>query len=104
MDGVELVSRMLRAMAKDDPERVGGFLAEQLPWVRWLPRGQLADCIDDILSQLAAGADTGTFEPFSRAITQWEHTAEVWADPELAQRLTSPFAGDGPEIPRPKAR
>jgi hypothetical protein len=104
MEGVSLVSRMLRSMAKDDPEKVGGFLAEQLPWVRWLPKGELADCLAEILSQLAAGAETGTFEPFSRAVTQWAHTAEVWADPELAKRLTSPFAGDGPEILRPKAR
>ncbi len=98
MQGVTLLSRMMRSLAKEDPERVEGVLAEQLPWVTWLPQAELADCLAEILSQLAAGAETGSFEPFTRAVTEWSHTAEVWADPELAKRLTSDFAGDGPEI------
>jgi len=48
--------------------------------------------------------ETGTFGPFARTLAEWEHTAEVWANPDLSKRLTSEIPGDGKAVPRPKAR
>jgi hypothetical protein len=102
MQGIALSARMIRHLLKDDPDLAEDLLADELPWLPWMPRAEQRACLSEILTHLAAGAETGTFEPFARAVTEWEHTAEVWADPALAKRLTSDLAGDGEEIARPK--
>lgn len=104
MRGMALSSRVIRHLLEEDPDLAENLLADELPWLQWLPKSEQVDCLDDILTQLAAGAETGTFEPFTRAITEWEHTAEVWADPQLAKRFSSGLAGDGEAIGRPKVR
>lgn len=100
--GIALASRMMRSLAKEQPDLAEALLAAELPWLSWMPRSEQMDCIPEILNNLAAGAETGTFEPLARSILEWEHTAEVWADPQLARRLTSSFPGDGEEITRPQ--
>lgn len=104
MQGMALSSRVIRHLLKEDPDLAERLLADELPWLQWLPSGEQTDCLSDILTQLAAGAETGTFEPFARAIAEWKHTAEVWADPQLAKRFTSDFPGNGEVIARPKGR
>ncbi len=104
MRGTSLASAMVRDLAKNDAELAGRLLAEQLPWLAWMPKAEQEDCLSEILTHLAAAAETGTFEPFARALTEWEHTAEVWADPDLSKRLSSEFPGNAKAIPRPKAQ
>ena len=104
MRGTSLASAMVRDLAKNDAALAGRLLAEQLPWLAWMPNAEQEDCLSEILTHLAAAAETGTFEPFARALAEWEHTAEVWADPALAKRLASELPGDGKTIPRPKAQ
>jgi hypothetical protein len=104
MLGLEVSSRVFRSLVKIDPEHVASALAEEMPWLDWLPPHERLDCVNELLSNLGAGADTGTLEPFSRAVSEWRHTAEVWADPELAKRLSSRFAGDGPVLDRPASK
>ena len=103
MQGTAVASAIVRDLAKNDSKLAIKLLAEQLPWLAWMPRAEQVECLSEILTHLAAGAETGTFEPFARAVAEWEHTAEVWADPELAKRLSSDFKGDGRAMPRPKA-
>jgi hypothetical protein len=92
---------MLRMLSKTDPESVANLMTEQMPWLGWLPTPERVECLNEILFNLDAGAETGTLEPFSRAIREWQHTAEVWADPELADRLREHHPGDGPILERP---
>ncbi|WP_086818971.1 hypothetical protein [Allokutzneria sp. NRRL B-24872] len=77
--------------------------ANRLPWLRWLPADERADCLMDLRVHLEAGADTGNLLPFSHAMAAWRSTAEVWRDPELAARLRTPFSGIGEVIARPTA-
>ncbi len=102
--GTSLASAMIRELAKNNAGLAAKLLAEQLPWLAWMPKGEQEDCLSEILRDLSAGAETGTFEPFARALAEWEHTAEVWADTDLARRLSSELPGDGQAIARPKAR
>lgn len=104
LQGVALTARIIRNLVKEHTELAESLLEAELPWIRWMPRSEQIDCVSEILANLAAGADTGTFEPFARSLSEWEHTAEVWADPDLAKRLSAEFRGDGDEITRPKAR
>jgi hypothetical protein len=100
-EGMTLAARLLGDAVRDRAEMVVGLLRQELPWIRWLPEAEQAQCAGELIGELAAGADTGVLEPFARALAAWRSTAEVWSDPDLARRLQGPFAGDGDEIPRP---
>ncbi|WP_175583112.1 hypothetical protein [Nocardia cyriacigeorgica] len=76
--------------------------AEELPWLTWLPEPARPQCVGELLDHLLAGAETGLLLPFSRALREWQSTAEVYSDPELARRLRGPFgAYEATELPRP---
>ena len=82
-------------VAATSPKKV---LAEELPWLSWLPADERATCVRELLADLVAGADTGLLTPFARNLASWRSTAEVWAYPRLARELQGPFDGDGPVI------
>jgi len=67
----------------------------------WLPATERLTCVQELLADLVAGADTGLFIPFARNLASWRSTAEVWSDPRLARELQGPFDGDGPILDRP---
>jgi hypothetical protein len=96
--GMGVATRVLVHLVKEDPERAARLISDELPWLIWLPEDERASCVQELVANLAAGADTGTVEPFARAIREWRDTAEVWADPELADRFRAGFLGDGPEL------
>lgn len=100
-EGTGLAARMLRDMIKRQPDLVADVLADELPWVMWLPKADRAMCLKELVDNLWACSDAETFAPFVQALTEWRHTAEVWADPELAKRLRAPSDGEGPELVRP---
>lgn len=95
-------AHVLRTLASRDPALAAELLADEFPWIRWLPSDDRTRCVADLLADLAAGADTGTLLPFGQTVAAWRSTAEVWADRELARRLTGPFDGTGDEIGRPE--
>ena len=49
-------------MAKTNPGILKEGLAEELPWLTWMPPEEQLGCLSDIITQLAAGAKTGTFQ------------------------------------------
>jgi hypothetical protein len=96
--GMGVATRVLVHLVNEDPDRAVRLIADEMPWLIWLPEDERATCVQELVANLAAGADTGTLEPFARAVREWRDTAEVWADPELANRFRTGFPGDGPEL------
>src|SRR4030095_1160031 len=103
--GLRIAARSLAVLARRQRDLAEELLAEELPWLAWLPAAERLACVQELLADLLAGADTGLLTPFARNLASWRSTAEVWSDPELARRLQGPFDGDGPIInkPRPEA-
>jgi PHD/YefM family antitoxin component YafN of YafNO toxin-antitoxin module len=99
--GTRLLARSLAIIARRYPELAEEALRDELPWLRWLPENEQADCLRELLADLLAGADTGHLLPFARDYWGWRSTAEVRSDPALAESLKGPFAGDGGVVPRP---
>ncbi len=99
--GMGVASRVLVHLVKDDRDCAARLVSDELPWLHWLPASERESCVEELMLNLAAGAETGTFEPFARAVKEWRDTAEVWADPKLAERFTAGFPGDGPELRQP---
>jgi hypothetical protein len=102
--GMETSGGILARLAQNQPRVLVELLAEQLPWLRWLPDDERPQAIDEIIGELLAGASTGNLEPFGFALNEWRETATIWSNPELARRLHGPFPGDGPEILAPSGR
>jgi hypothetical protein len=57
-------------------------------WTRFLP----ADAVDEFLAELVdvarASAEIRNLRPVAQLIIEWQHTAEIHADPELYSILT----------------
>jgi PHD/YefM family antitoxin component YafN of YafNO toxin-antitoxin module len=99
--GLRIAARSLAILARRQVELAEELLADEFPWLHWLPEAERVKCVQELLADLVAGADTGLLLPFSRNLASWRSTAEIWSDPELAERLQGPFPGDGPELNRP---
>jgi hypothetical protein len=100
-ESLHIAARALAVINRRYPDLAAEVMAEELPWLRWLPNEEQPECVAELLGHLTAGADTGLLLPFSRALTSWRSTAEVWSDPNLARRLQGPFEGDGADVERP---
>lgn len=101
LSGMRLAARSLAILAQRHRPLAEEALAEELPWLHWLPENERHSCVRELLADLIAGAETGLLLPFARSLASWRSTAEAWADPQVARELQGPFAGDGPELPRP---
>jgi hypothetical protein len=99
--GLRIAARSLAILARRHRNLAEEALAEELPWLAWLPVDERPACVAELLSDLLAGADTGLLLPFVRNLASWRSTAEAWSDPHLAHDLQGPFAGDGPALDRP---
>ncbi|WP_431926642.1 hypothetical protein [Nonomuraea jabiensis] len=99
---LRIAARALAIVARRNSALAEEVLAEELPWLTWLPETERHECVRELLGNLMAGADTGELLPFGRSLTSWRSTAVIWSDPRLAGELQGPFAGDGPEVARPK--
>ena len=88
-DALGLLARLLVA-ASVDPEtrrRVAGALIASLPWAGFLPDDERAEFFEALTSTAAACAELDTFEPLAHLIDGWRATAELHANPELADLL-----------------
>jgi hypothetical protein len=101
--GLRFATRSIAMLARRDQALAEELLAEELPWLTWLPSTERSTCVQELLADLVAGADTGLLTPFARNLISWRSTAEAWSDPRLARELQGPFDGDGPVIDRPEA-
>jgi hypothetical protein len=99
--GLRIAARSLALLARRQRGLAGELLAEELPWLVWLPDEERPVCVRELLADLVAGSDTGLLTPFARNLASWRSTAEAWADPTLARDLQGPFDGAGPVIGRP---
>jgi Family of unknown function (DUF6247) len=98
---VDLTARLLAGVLA---ERVGVELVRQalpaaLPWVRFLPAAAIDEFAAEFAATVNAASSLYTVVPVSQLLTQWRHTAEVYADPELHAILSQPHEDDyGPVL------
>jgi hypothetical protein len=104
-DALGSLARLLVA-ASADPEirsRVAGALAASLPWTGFLPDGERVEFVNALASTSAACVELDPFEPLTRLIERWRATADIHANPELAELLSGPRSGPAVKLKRPKA-
>ncbi|MEU2002789.1 hypothetical protein ACH47B_19635 [Rhodococcus sp. NPDC019627] len=86
----------------DDGVLVRKVVAAAFPWVSYLSGEEVADFVDGLIASLRAGSSMDNPAPPARTIETWRHTAEVYADPELARILSAPSKGDFGAVPVPE--
>lgn len=103
-EGLDVGVDLLRAVARDHADLLAEALREDQPWITWLPADDQVACVRELTADLAASIDTGSFVRFHDDLVAWRHTAEVWADPDLAAALQGDLAGGAGSVARPHPR
>jgi hypothetical protein len=101
---IDITARLLALIARRDPGLVRDVLPAALPWVRFLPAGDLEVMADEFVATTEAASALGNTAAVSQVLVEWRHTAEIHADPDLHRAITGqPLADFGP-VPRPNER
>jgi hypothetical protein len=100
---VDLTARLLASVVRRDPTLVREALPTVLPWVRFLPPEDLEQMSTDFVETVEAAAAVGNTAAVSQLLTEWRHTAEIHADPDLLRVLAAPSVDDFGAVPRPTA-
>lgn len=100
---VTFASGVLTALLRSaDRELLRRVLPEALPWVSFLPVGDVETMLDELVKVTRAASALDNLSPIATLLVQWRHTAEVYADPTLLAILTRDHDDLGP-VPRPEA-
>lgn len=103
-DGVRFLARMLSAALTDAEVRDRlQASAEAIPWLSFLPATQRQEFLAEFFRTAEAAAELGVMTPLARLLREWQATAAIYADPELAAELRRPLTGDGERVPAPTA-
>lgn len=99
---VDFTARLLAGLVRHGSrEVVRQALPEALPWVVFLPEPDVGQLLDELVAVAQAAASLENLAPVSALLTQWRHTAEVYADPGLLDILTREPEGDLGPAPKP---
>ncbi|MGH7722321.1 MAG: hypothetical protein ACRENL_05730 [Candidatus Dormibacteria bacterium] len=95
------LGRTLRNLAVHNPKALEEALGEAFPWLEFLPRADRRVFVDEFSRVAAATAELDSYGPMSQLVREWRATAEVHAEPTLAQRLRRPTEAAGGRIQPP---
>jgi hypothetical protein len=100
---IDITARLLAGVARRSPRLLHELLPTALPWVRFLPAGDIEAMATEFVAATEAAASLGNTAAISQILLEWRHTAEIHADPELHRALTQPLDDFGP-VSRPDMR
>ncbi|MFF7880012.1 hypothetical protein ACH40F_03350 [Streptomyces sp. NPDC020794] len=102
---VSAATRMLAAMARRVPgsmELLLDILPDAFPWVRFLPEPDIHAFAVELVDTMRAADSVGNNASVAQMFIAWQHTAEVYSDPELLAVLTTDHAEDYGPVPDPR--
>jgi hypothetical protein len=74
---------------------------EAIPWLSFLPAAERQEFMVEFFRTAEAAAELGVMAPLAQHLREWQATAAIYADPELARELRRPLPGDGERVPTP---
>jgi hypothetical protein len=103
-ESVRFLARVLGAALTDDVvrERLRAS-AEAIPWLGFLPKERREEFLAEFFRSAEAAAELGVMTALAQLLREWQATAAIYADPELAPELRRPLRGDGERVPAPSA-
>lgn len=103
---VDVATRLLHAVMSNPVVRsqhLLEILPQVFPWIRFLADDDRLAFAQELVDVMDASEQLETPGPVLQLITQWRHTAEIYADPELLAVLRSEVEGDFGAVPKPLA-
>jgi hypothetical protein len=99
---VEFTTRLLASLVKSENVAViRRLLPDAVPWVTFLPEADVDAFVNELVTVAQGAAELGNLAPVAVLLTQWRHSAEVYADPVLLEILTREPEGDLGPVPAP---
>ncbi len=101
---VDLSARLLAGLVHDEAgaPMLSRLLPQALPWVAFLPDDGTEEFVAELVATLRAAISIDNLVPVSQLLTEWRHTAEIYADRHLHAEALRPLAVDGGPVPRPE--
>jgi hypothetical protein len=98
------MSRLFTEMMRQDPAAPAmavHALPAVFPWVRYLDEDEREEFATEWLGALNAAAALANNAGVEVVVATWQHTAEIYADPELYAKLRGPldYFDYGPVVP-----
>ena len=78
------------------------ILPDAFPWVRFLPESDLHAFAVELVDTMRAADSVGNSASVAQLLIAWQHTAEVYSDPELLAALTRDHGDDYGPVPDPR--
>ncbi|MEU9835486.1 hypothetical protein AB0D67_28460 [Streptosporangium sp. NPDC048047] len=92
---VDFTSRLLAGLARtEDIAVLHQVLTEALPWSTFLPPEDMDAMLTELVDTARGTAVPENSTPIALLLTQWRHSAEIYADPALLSVLTREPGGD----------
>lgn len=101
---VDFIAHLLAGLVQHQNSAVlRAVLPEALPWLTFLPESDIELFLDELIRVVRGAAAVENLAPIATLLTQWRHTAEIYADPALLAILTREPEGDLGPVPMPLA-
>lgn len=102
-DALSITTKMLAALVQYDKhitDAAAAVASTVFPWVAFLSPQETQEFVRDLITTATAAESLNNPAPLAQLVTAWRHTAEILADPALAQTLSADSTGDyGPVAP-----
>jgi hypothetical protein len=97
---VRLLAGLVRT---DNIEALRQALPEALPWSTFLPTEDIDTMLNELVDTARGAMALDNLAPIATLLTQWRHSAEIYADPDLLAAVTHEPEGDLGPVPVPEA-
>ena len=86
----DITTRLLVGIIAREPSRevLRSSLTGVFAWTRFLPEDGVDEFLAELVDVARASAEIRNLRPVAQLIIEWQHTAEIYADPELYRILT----------------
>jgi hypothetical protein len=102
---VDFTARLLASLVRaENVAVIRKLLPDALPWVTFLPEADFDTFVTELVNVAQGATELGNLAPVAVLLTQWRHSAEVFADPVLLEILTREPEGDLGPVPTPPGK
>ncbi|MFF0292444.1 hypothetical protein ACFYS8_04355 [Kitasatospora sp. NPDC004615] len=100
---VDFTSRLLAGLVRtENIDALRQALPEALPWTTFLPAEDLDTLLAELVDTACGAVALDNLAPVAVLLTQWRHSAEIYADSTLLAILTREPDGDLGPAPMPE--